>query len=112
MIHELHLCKGRYYPPIIEIEYCFQIAYRAWGRIRVKLTHYQFSCDDEEIEFFKVLKPKFTAEIEYYSLLYHCLIFEPAEAGAVLRFWQKEYQRLTDFQAENNAFLQCYRVLD
>jgi hypothetical protein len=91
-----------------DVEHCFQVANRIWYRLRDKLKSYQFKNDDKEIEFFKFFKPKFTSEIEYYSLLYHSILFQPLDPVQANIFWCREYQRLEKFETENSSFLFCY----
>jgi hypothetical protein len=112
MLHELHLCKKPSRSSASEIECCFQIAYGAWEAVSKKLRGYFFPNDWEEIEFFKVLRPKFTSEIEYYSLLYHAILFEPGEHLSKLMFWQREHKRLAEFELQNQSFLYCYHADD
>jgi hypothetical protein len=92
-----------------EIETCFQLANICWNNVKEKLNTYQFKDDVEEIEFFKRLKPKFTAHIEYYGLLYHSIVFEPIHFDSTVRFWGIEHRRLKKFEEANKSFLSCYK---
>lgn len=91
------------------IECCFAVANYWWNKVKEKVNSYEFKGDEEEIEFFRRLKPKFTAQIEYYGLLYHAAMFEPPGIDAGLIFWRGEYSRLQKFEAENTSFLACYK---
>ena len=42
------------------VECCFGVANRYWSQVQEKLKQNEFENDEAEIEFFKVLKPKFT----------------------------------------------------
>lgn len=75
---------------IKEAEQCFQLANHYWNKVKEKLNTCRFETDESEIEFFKMVKPKFTSEIEYYSLLYYSLVFEPAGLDAAISFWGRE----------------------
>jgi hypothetical protein len=89
-------------------ESSFQFAYKYWNKIKQKLNNWQFRSDTEEINFFQMLKPRFTAEIEYYELLYHAVVFEPAYSQDAIKFWNRELLRLQNFRESNEAFLCCY----
>jgi hypothetical protein len=91
------------------IECCFGVANRYWNLVRQKLKQKQFSNEEQEIEFFKILKPKFTSEIEYYSLVYHCLIFQPPDLLKAVEFLGKELKRRVKFEEENRSFIECFR---
>lgn len=91
------------------VESCFGIAVEKWIELREKLAGCQFVSEQKEIEFFKIIKPKFTLEIEYYNLVYHSSLFRPEEPEAVLHFWGREFGRLRRFKAENKLFLHGYQ---
>jgi hypothetical protein len=91
------------------IECCFGVANRYWSRVQEKLRQNGFKSEEAEIEFFKVIKPKFTSEIEYYSLVYHCLIFQPSDLLKAVQFLGKELKRWVKFEEENRSFIECFR---
>jgi hypothetical protein len=91
-----------------KIEAGFKIAVKKWMELSEILRLYHFNSQEEEIHFFKTLKPKFTSEIEYYTLVYHAILFKPAERSSLLHFWGREYGRLRRFKTENKTFIKCY----
>jgi hypothetical protein len=95
---------------IQKIECSFRAAVNRWTELSTKLKSHQFSSEEKEIEFFKSLKPKFTSEIEYCTLVYHSLLFQPDEAHSAIDFWRREYQRLERFKTANPLFIQCCEV--
>lgn len=93
-----------------EIELCYHIADKYWLYVKTKMKEYCFNNINEEIIFFKTIKPKFLAEKEYYSLLYHASLFLPADAEArALDFWLREKGRLKKFINENQQFYDYYK---
>jgi hypothetical protein len=74
-----------------------------------QLAGHWFQSESEEINFFKECKPKFTAEREYYNLLYHSFLFLPPDPADALLFWKREEARLERFVAENNDFYNYHR---
>lgn len=107
MLRELSQCKN--VNSCFEItESGFRIAHEYWSRIKEKLKHYAFKTEASEIEFFKIIKPKFTSEIEYYSLVYHCLLFQPVDLLQAIEFLRREGKRLEKFEEENRSFIDWY----
>jgi hypothetical protein len=92
-----------------EIEACFGSCYRYWSLVSAKAMNYPFSGLAEEIEFFKKIKPLFVAQMDYYQLLYHALLFQPETTPELLQsFWQRESQRLPDFIQDHHSFYFYY----
>jgi len=102
---EVKACKGKSYDRELEIEYCYEICSRHWMEVQKILVSYEFASEDEEIDFFRNVKPLFTSEIEYYSLLYHAQLFQPTFVSKELvQFWDRESQRLDRFIETNPGF--------
>jgi len=96
-------------PSIKKTEACFKTAAKKWMELAEILSSYHFSSEEKEIHFFKTVKPKFTSEIEYYTLVYHALLFQPVCSSSLLHFWGREYGKLRRFKAANKTFINCYR---
>jgi len=60
-------------------ECCFQSCIKYWDILRGEVATYTFPDEDEEVNFFKNIKPLFTSQAEYYTLLYHAEMFKPDE---------------------------------
>lgn len=108
MQQQMKHCKNAHTLSCKEIECCFQVAYRGWNRVRQKLKNYSFNCEAKEIEFFRTIKPKFTSEIEYFGLLYHCVLFQPKDRSRAIEFLAREDKRLEKFESENISFIRCF----
>lgn len=73
------------------------------------MEFYQFINDEEEIQFFKTIKPKFTGYIEYLMLVNHGLLFIPTESNDAQQiYWQYEVERMGRFKDRNKAFVEYY----
>lgn len=94
------------------IEQCFIIAGNYWSELKAAVAEYKFRSLEEEIYFFKTVKPLFTTELEYYSLLYHTMLFCPLDAVRQKQFWEREARRLDDFKEQHKVFLVYYRAGD
>lgn len=106
---DLSHCKNKLLPFEQEVECCFQVTERYWRRLQQNISKYVFRNSDEQIEFFRDWKPKFTSEIEYYNLLYHAILFRPRDIIAAIRFWRREAGRLEKFKNENYEFYVYYK---
>ncbi|HEY4061096.1 MAG TPA: hypothetical protein VGM30_04310 [Puia sp.] len=61
-----------------QVEACFKSSLEYWGKVRQRVKERSFATPEEEIHFFKVIKPLFASRIEYYTWCYHTLLFMPA----------------------------------
>lgn len=111
MLAEMEHCSQRYATEKEQIECCFQSCERNWNSLQLLLDTYKFSNEQEEIWFFKVIKPRFTALLEYYTLVYKATLFLPdSDSGEIHNFWQKELRFTARFFAENESFYQYYKA--
>lgn len=108
MITDIWLCRKKELERINEIECCFQIAENYRMKLLELVSSYEFDCTDEEIFFFKKLKPMFNAEIEYCGLCNYAELFKRGIKNTDLpeleRFYRKELQRMEKFGSENPIF--------
>jgi hypothetical protein len=95
--------------PLKIIECCFIKSDQYWTKVKNQVSQYTFPAPEEEIHFFKHLKPAFTSEVEYYNLLYHVEIFKPVSAEDLRAFWLREQHRLADFIRDHDAFYKYYK---
>lgn len=108
MLEEIRFCKHKGLDPQDELQICFEIA----TNYKIKLLEYacnrKFKMIEDEIIFFKKVKPSFNAEIEYFSFCYHVLLFEIAEPPhspyELKVFYQRQLQRLEKFKKEHLQF--------
>ncbi len=88
-------------------------AYRSaenhWQDLRRLLAVYHFTGIDEEIIFFKTIKPLFIEFLEYYPLLSYAQSFCPVELSAadIKNFWLRQASRLENFCNKIQLFLHC-----
>src|SRR5688572_27744732 len=85
---------------------CFNITQDYTNCIIATLEEYEFQSDAREIHFFKVIKPLFIAEREYYSLLHHTELF--SESSGDGRFWERQLAKLDKFKKEKSLFVKAY----
>lgn len=71
---------------------------------------HRFDCWENEIFFFKELKPKFIAQFIYYSRVVALLSSLPASgAKHKKKLYEAEFEALQHFARENSAFISYYR---
>jgi len=86
-------------------------AIKASGNTIVKLKKIilsgDFTSQQEEIYFFKSLKPRFAAWLIYYKKMYEIELGKPQDDNT--RYYQKHIKKLQKYNEENNALLQYLR---
>lgn len=68
---ELQQCRNTLLPEARQTECAYQVSARFWRQLREQLNVHCFSGNQEEIHFFKCVKPKFTSLLLYFELVYH-----------------------------------------
>jgi hypothetical protein len=108
---DMALCQKKELDPLKEIESCFHISNSYWATLRHDIARHEFATIEDEIKFFKTIKPLFTVEIEYYSFRYHAQLFKDSIPDYWERrmFWQRESKRLKKFQEEFKDFSAYYK---
>lgn len=107
MIRDINECLQLQLTEMERMESCFWIAYNYWDKLKDQLKKSSFFNDEDEIHFFRNIKPRFTSQIEYYLRLCEALQFEPNEVSKRLEFWKDEISRYDRFVQKNETFV-CY----
>lgn len=110
MVSEVYISRQIDLSATSRITYCFKVCMDYWNRLNEQLKSHSFANEEEEIWFFKSLKPKFTALIEYYTFVYHALLFMPKlNEDDMQAFWEKEHEKIKQFYNKNAPFCQYYK---
>jgi hypothetical protein len=72
------------------IERGFSATMQAWLNIEKIADDYQFMDQQEEVCFYKNQKPRFTGLIDYFTLLYKSVIFQPEDYIRKGDYWKRE----------------------
>jgi len=91
-------------PESEKMELCFRTCIDYWNGLKLKMKFEEFASEEEEIHFFKNIKPRFTGEIEYYTQRYHAILFLPADKQSQIDFWEGELGRLNKFFGSYHEF--------
>lgn len=79
----------------------------ALQKLKNATKEYEFKSPEEEIEFFKTIKPKFTAKLIYYNKIYH---IETGKTRVAKKHYQKELKKLNKFHHQNREFCQYIKT--
>lgn len=110
MVSEVYVSRQIDLSATSRVTYCFKVCMDYWNRLKEQLRSYTFANEEEEIWFYKSLKPKFTSLIEYYTFVYHALLFMPSLGEDDMQvFWNKEKDKIEQFYSKNAAFCQYYK---
>lgn len=109
MLVELNRCKSQGIPESVIAEACFRLSLNYWLEVKVRFIKRIMQVDSEEIEFFREVKPQFTAHIEYFLLLNQGLLFVPEKLGDKIKYWEEEALRLERFYQRHKEFIRYYQ---
>ncbi len=111
MVQDCEYCRKKQLDVIRELECCFQICTRYWAILRERVAGYEFDSTDDEIFFFKNIKPLFTSEIEYFGFVSFAELSKGKETDIreLQKFWYNESLRLEKFIKVNEDFYGYYK---
>jgi len=110
MLSDLRHCQNKGLPSAVEAECCYRISEKYWEMLKGELRRQEFTSIEEEIYFFKEIKPRFISESEYYRLLNYSDSFCPDDAypNDQKNFWIRQINRLDKFKATYPEFYLYY----
>lgn len=110
MLSEIYLSRQMDLTGNGRTAHCYKISMEFWTRIKEIVKQNPFADEAEEIWFFKVMKPKYTSLIEYYTMVYHAELFMPvSEEENGPAFWKKEHDKVSSFYKNNTCFCDYYK---
>jgi hypothetical protein len=92
------------------VESCFWIASKHWELLKKNIDRSFFEYEGKEINFFRNIKPKFTSQIQYYTILAEVLLFVPEEHDEQIIYWKDELKRYNRFCEKNEVFVAYYET--
>lgn len=92
------------------IEECFHLSFTTCNRLQEMIRNYHFTDLQEEIWFFKTMKPRFSGQMEYFVLVYMSTVFAPEDAVERVNYWRQELKRNQAFLSKHEDFYQYYRL--
>ncbi|CAM3624448.1 RteC domain-containing protein [Flavobacterium gelidilacus] len=96
--------------PIVHAEKAIKATISTFEELKSFVIKYTFNSKDEEIEFFKNIKPKVASKLIYYNEIYNIEINKPSGSKKVVKkYYVKEQTKLKDFYYSNKDFYKYYR---
>lgn len=83
----------------------FMVTVQHFSRLQECMAGHTFRDAEEEIYFFKHIKPFFTARIELYTLQFKGLVFAPTDPIDAREYWELEAARLASFEGQYPDFV-------
>ncbi|AEW03309.1 hypothetical protein A4D02_04645 [Niastella koreensis] len=90
------------------IEQSFCLAMRTWLEMEVLVSDHRFLDQEEEIYFYKNLKPQFLGLIEYFTLLYKSVLFQPEDRMKTGLYWEHELKSCRELISIYNTNCRFY----
>lgn len=81
----------------------------AFQRLRDFITNYTFKSDAEEIEFFKVIKPRFYHRLIYYRKVYNIEMNRPVGVDSQKAYLIDEIKAINRYNNKHSDFVRYYR---
>ena len=100
MVRELARCRQLNLPEEEYVSTAFRIAIDYWEQVKMQFLQQ----GDNEIYFFKVIKPTFQRYIQFYILLAEVLLFVPGSLTEAINFWKEERERVHWFRSVHADF--------
>ncbi len=109
LLQEINVCEKNNADFKIRTECCFHVCEKYNLIVEEKSQTAVFDHEEEEITFFKSIKPFFKSMVELYSLLYRSHLFGPESVEEKSAYWQSERERAERFLSENRLLHQYIR---
>lgn len=108
MLTDIDKCWQTGKPDKVKAENSFWVTHNYCNKIKELVSQNLFLSDQEEIDFFRNVKPRFTCFLDYYVILSESLMFVPVEPQSALDFWNEESKRFERFCHKNHLFISYF----
>lgn len=96
--------------PIKKYEKAIDISIKSKEKLRILIQKISFKSDEEEIKFFKEIKPQFTSKVIYYNTIFNIEMKKPNGGTRVLKkYYNNELIKLKAFFDNELDFYKYYR---
>ena len=109
MLTEIERCMQTDLSEMERVENCYWTADDYWEKLKELIKQSGFKSKEDEINFFKNIKPQFTSYIEYFLVLSEALLFALEEEKEAIDFWKKQGERFRRFCEKNEDFVSYYK---
>lgn len=91
-------------------EFSFNYTKEIIGKLKEFILKYKFKSENEEIKFFKEIKPQFTSKLVYHLMIYNLETKKPNGGKEILKkYLSKELEKLKHYFDYNLDFYRYYR---
>lgn len=89
---------------------CSRIILSSISKLKNFITSYEFVDTNDEINFFKNIKPKFSSKLIFYQKAYEIQLYLPIGPLPDIRnYYSRELQKISEYQNDNKELLRYYR---
>ncbi|MFV0269150.1 MAG: RteC domain-containing protein, partial [Draconibacterium sp.] len=81
----------------------------AFNQLKLFIASYEFKNEEEEINFFKEIKPKFCYRMIYYRKLYNIEMNRPAGLDKQKEYLNEELEEINKYNTKRLDFIRYYR---
>jgi hypothetical protein len=91
------------------LEQCFVTCTFQEDKLVRWVSPFVFEKVEDEIQFFKTIRPKFSSHIHYFKCRYKAVLFQPVKPKERIAFFEYELDKAGRFFTENAGFFQYYK---
>ncbi|WP_297869061.1 RteC domain-containing protein [uncultured Flavobacterium sp.] len=97
--------------PIKKFEVAIEYVVISLEKLKAFFKNYNLNNKQDEIYFFKEIKPQFTSKLIYYNEIYNIEINKPiGDEKRIRKYYSKEIKKLKNFFTKNKEFYKYYRT--
>jgi hypothetical protein len=108
LLNEIDQCMEMDLPETDRFQNCFWICVKWNKNLKELALMNSFKSESEEIEFFRVIKPRFTCFIEFFVIASEALWFVNNKAECPSIFWKEEIEKYSRFRNRYSFFVDYY----
>lgn len=113
MERQLQAVHAQTHDPVRYAEQAIKLLVTVLERLKTFSVKYKFADVNEEIEFFRDIKPRFAGRLLYYNDIYNIEVSKPlGPQKEVRKYYKSELAKLRSFFDENLEFYRYYRTGD
>ena len=95
---------------IIAAEKAIKATIKIVEELKTIFIKHTFNSKEEEIDFFKNIKPQITSKLIYYNEIYNIEVSKPSGSNkSIKKYYEKEQSKLKEFYYSNKDFYKYYR---
>lgn len=96
--------------PLQYSEAAIKVVMETIDDLKKHISKHTFPTEEEEIEFFKVIKPHFLSKLLYFRKIYQIEISKPVAGDKyITKHYQQQFEKINKFYNKNKEFYKYYR---